>query len=501
MSSSLIPALQNYLSLVQSLFAQERSRDATSSEESKRRQSLEDRIRSAADAAEQQSEFSELLEATAAAFSQDGKEKTDSRRWQWSVKDFLRLSGLYLDAWDVKPLELHVIANFYQQEFEKNDALETHLAPLEFVRFSEETMKFGEFEVRRFSREELDALLKNRIRQVFYPYAAVETAKLTGYWFVVSRENMPVPPRRGKGLTLTARLPREQSPLPRALERALLSLALCRWGLWTDRSWEPGGDIVTTKDVNPFAGRLHPRIPFFITASDVTTSRPTRAPDLSVLTFQPVIDPETGETTGDEPANGMWKDGEETKQFVARVTAGEELIGAVIDDSPEVWQFMNTALHFFVKAFLGPDNWESLLWYVTAIEALLGEEKPQLTKLLKKRVSLVIGTTETERKNVAQKFDKIYGIRSHLVHGKTKLGDFNVFHGHLGEVHEMARRIAIWMLHLLLSIRRSSGLGGELPSREDILAMLEMDESTRNQFSAILPSLPPGFPGVAAWKN
>jgi hypothetical protein len=253
--------------------------------------------------------------------------------------------------------------------------------------------------------------------------------------------------------------------------------------------------------VNAFAGRRHPRIPFFITASDVTTSWPIKAPDLSVLTFQPVIDSETGETTGDEPANGTWKDGGETKEFVARVTAFEELIGAVLDDLPEVWQFMNTALHFFVKAFIGPDNWESLLWYVTAIEALVGEDKPGLTKLLKKRVSLVIGTTKNERKAVAEKFDKIYEFRCQLVHGKTPLHDSEVFQGHLGEVHDMARRMAIWMLHFLLSIRRSPALGGELPSRENVLAMLEMDESTRNQFSAILPSLPPGFPDVAAWKQ
>jgi hypothetical protein len=214
MSSPLIPALEKYLSLVQSLFAQERGVDATGPGEPKRRQSLEDRVRSAAEAAEQQTEFSELLEATAAAFSQEGKEKNDSRGWQWSVKNFLRLSGVYLDAWDEKPVEPHVIANLYRQEFEKNVALETYLAPLEFVRFSEEKMRFGQFEVRRFSQEELDTVLRNRIRQVFYPYAAVETADLTGYWFVVSRENIPVPPRRGKGLTLTARLPREHSPLP-----------------------------------------------------------------------------------------------------------------------------------------------------------------------------------------------------------------------------------------------------------------------------------------------
>ena len=499
MCSSLIPALEKYLSLVQSLFAQERGIAVPGPGESKRRQSLEDRVRSTADAAEQQAEFGELLEATAAAFSQEGKEKSDSRGWQWSVKNFLRLSGVYLDAWDEKPVEPHVIANLYRQEFEKDEALVTYLAPLEFVRFSEEKMKFGQFDVRRFSREELDTLLKNRIRQVFYPYAFVETAELPGHWFVVSRENLPVPPRRGKGLTLTARLPREDSPLPRALERALLSLVLYRWGLWTDRSWEPGGDIVTTKKVNPWAGRRHPRIPFFITASDVMTSWPIRAPDLSVLSFQPVIDPETGETTGDEPANGTWKDRGETKEFVARVTEGGELIGAVLDDLPEVW--MNTALHFFVKAFLGPDNWESLLWYVTAIEALLGENKPGLSRLLKRRVSGIIGTTAKEREYIAAKFEAIYKIRCNLVHGNTQLADSEVFHGHLGEVHEMARRIAIWMLHFLLSIRRSPRLGGEMPSRENILAMLEMDESTRNQFSAILPSLPPGFPNVATWKQ
>ena len=59
------------------------------------------------------------------------------------------------------------------------------LAPMEFVQFPKRELKFSGFDIRKFDRNELDAIVGNDVNRVFYPYAVVDTDVLKEYWFVV----------------------------------------------------------------------------------------------------------------------------------------------------------------------------------------------------------------------------------------------------------------------------------------------------------------------------
>lgn len=78
--------------------------------------------------------------------------------------------------------------------------------------------------------------------------------------------------------------------------------------------------------------------------------------------------------------------------------------------------FIYAATRFMVKGFLSA-GLDQLLWHITAIEALLGENSGNLLDTLKRRLSMILGTTEKDRKATRKEFGELYDFRSRLVHG------------------------------------------------------------------------------------
>ena len=490
MGSQLESMLTDYLNVLESPFIE--AREAKHPSESLHiLRSTEQQIRSLVEELEEQHEFKQLVGATRSEFSKDDFERRIGGLWDQRVKSFFRRSGLYQNLFAGRQIDPHSIKALYQDAFERSITT-TYVAPLEFVEFAEERMDFEDFQIRRFAAEELNELLKQRICQLFYPWAVVNTSRLAPYWFLVCAEEKT--PEGPGDWQWSADIEMRYSPFSGRLKQAFRRLILYRWkDPFTEHS-----QLLIPKRVDPWAGPFQFCIPFTFAISDSLIEAPLRSPDLSLLAVQPVFDNTTGEEIGEEPCPGWVLSEEENHEFCSFIEQAGVLLKNAQLDRPE-WRFADTALNFLEKAFLSQGA-EQLLWHITTIEALLGEKTESgLTNLLKRRIALILGNSEEERKQIRKNFQELYDLRSDLVHGSATLPDRKIYHGHLGQAREIARAVTLWMLCYLSHIRVTSQHDSELPSRENILAVLDMDEKSRMQAFGLLSCLPEGFPHVSTW--
>ena len=239
------------------------------------------------------------------------------------------------------------------------------------------------------------------------------------------------------------------SPFSGALKQAFRRLILYPWSDTLTR----GVQVLTAKKPDPRAAPV-PFLfaaPFALSVSESLITAPHRAPDLSVLATEPIFDHE-GRECGMQPVVGCWLNEEETADFCSFISDVDCLIKRAKAEDPE-WRFASTALNFLEKAFLSSGA-EQLLWHITTIEALVGENVDAgLTRLLKTRVGRALGNTMEERRQIGKNFDELYSLRSDLVHGNATLPDREFYLSHLGQAREMARKLTLWMLHYLASVR------------------------------------------------
>ena len=91
-------------------------------------------------------------------------------------------------------------------------------------------------------------------------------------------------------------------------------------------------------------------------------------------------------------------------------------------------------------------------------------------------------------------------IRSNLVHGNAKILRQQVYVGYLREAREFARRCLLWFIHCLDHILTEVAISGStqvLPSRENILSVLDLNDGAKR----VIELLPTGFPRVSTWKT
>ncbi len=233
---------------------------------------------------------------------------------------------------------------------------------------------------------------------------------------------------------------------------------------------------------------------------DNLLTHPTFIPELPRrLGTDPILDG-TGEEIGEMPAVYIPLDENETDSFKAFI----QHIGSLFDSletKDDEWKFLDTALAYFIKAFSTEyGDLEELLWHITVLEALLGEEGEGITERLAGRIASILGKTKKERKDLRKEFKRLYEIRSDLVHGN--LPENQTYLGYLREARSLARRTLLWFLHYLAHIQVEIVQGQateSVPTRKDILKLLDLDKNSRLHISRIIDSIPQDFPCVSKW--
>ncbi|MBI3895484.1 MAG: hypothetical protein HY313_06095 [Acidobacteria bacterium] len=502
MSPELETSIVNYLTLVETLFQEGKAESGSSS--SVRLLMTEDQLLvRLVKEAEGATAFLDLTQTTAQEFLGD-----QSDVLELEVRNYFRLSGIYQVLFNDEPWERSEVFLNYEKAFTSKTYRVTHLAPIQLVDFSADLLDCGTFRIQRFSKEELDHILRNRVKRVFYPEAYVDLEKISHYWFICVTENVSV---TGKLGMFTIFIPVGRKP---ALDS--VALAIKHLMLYT---WEPSGAILSIQREDQTVGFLtqdgivppRPRFPLVISTWDSLIHWPQSCPDFSRLELkirgprilhegkvrETWMDLEIG-AEGEAEAEFPLHEAEKTAQFAAVMKQVSKMLTEI---NARGWNFMNTALDFLFKAFISDDK-EGLLWSITAIEAVLGEKVDYgLTRLLRTRISRILASSPQEIREIKKRFNNLYEFRSNLVHGNTPFEEkSHLQYLYVNEAWEMARAVVLWMLGYLNHVAQHLPDGvAEVPSREDLLKVFDMDLERRRRTAKILQALPDSFPNVPEW--
>ena len=438
-------------------------------------------------ALENSQEFDSLSKYTLQEFNKD---KSFTAIWQHHITTFFRWSGLYEKIFEREHFDREEICSTYAKELKAESGQWTYLAPIELVQFPDETLKFDNFTIQRFTAEELTMLLKQRTCGLFYPWAVVDLYRLSQFWMVVCTEEKPI---SHSGLLVWGdEIKPKYSPFSGKLKNAFRILSLYRWR----DQYSPNENLLLSENTSGFSLNIYPSLPFTIQIPHALIDNPPAAPDLSDLPMEPTIDND-GEEVGEHPYFGLdiSENEAEFRKFVQNTDALIEKIKRV----PQ-WQFMEVALSFMEKGFTD-SGLEQLLWHIAAIEALMGQRGAGITNRLKSRVSYILGNTEVEISKIKALFGRLYDLRSTFIHGDERLLDPKVVQHDLAQAREMARQTALWMLsylnHILSECENNQV---EPPTRENLLAVLNLNKNSRTQTANILACLPDTFPRVPSWE-
>ena len=438
--------------------------------------------------AEKGQEFQGVVRETASLYYPEGRARGSSDKLAQQVAEFFRLSGAYCDLLDGKVVQPEELLSRFQTAFEAKSQTVTHYVPIEWVSFGKEVICFGDFKIRQLTTAEMEAIFSDRIRRVFYPWARVNEAELAGYWFLIASETAPVdPPGKSISFRIDVRVDPHRPRFSPPIDRALSLLAI---GDWATRRPLPAGKPREPMDLDTPEWPLPELVPFVISVSANPLERPRRAPDTSRLNRVDGIDAQTGETF-DSPNFQVHWNAAKANEFERLLAKALRALDGIRPHQQE-WAFMDVALRFLGRAFTS-EGIESLLWNMTAVDALLGEDRRGTKALLSGRVGKMLGEPQKA------KFKALYEIRSDLVHGNAEFKHKVLMH-HLGTARELARLAAVWILQYLACVAEAAhGSGTPVPPRTDLLAILDGNEATRQRWPAVTGALPKSFPKVKAW--
>ena len=463
-------------------------------------------LRHLVDQLEKRPEFNALVRETLSAFRSDDWHSAKSESW-WRdpIRQFFCRTGYYTNtfAGSDKPCDLF---QRYEAAFQHRSVQTTYLAPLEFVNFPKDSqLKFSGFEILKFDRNKLDKIVGNEVNRVFYQKAEVDTSILQEYWFIVVKTEEKV--QRLGHLYYSAsdvaaaedRVYLEYTRFPPAIERVLARLVLFDW-------------VGDPEDPSTYSGQnCYPfgfNIPFVIRVDDNDLGRPQSAPDCSKLITTP------GGNEGENEIPFVIFDLKKSRAvtFEQHIQRADECLRHLekkkydtklpyLDTLDTRWPFLKVAMGNLIKAFF-TEELEQLLWHITALEALLGEERG-IRRSIAKRSAAIVGTTKKERTRLKKQFENLYDLRCDLVHGNQFEKD--IHRKQLFEARMMALRIMIWFVNYLGEITARIKQGswkGDVPDREDLLVLLDrrIGNVDQKRLQAILGDLPTEFPSVPDWS-
>lgn len=439
--------------------------------------------------AEGQKEFEELGGITKSEFSSNNEwgEWGDWGDCKEEVRNFFRNSGCYVDLFNDKKLNNEELFISYCKEFQKQDYQIKLLALMEFVEFAEDSMDFGSFRIRKFSTNELKAILRNEINEIFYPKAhfdVTELNKLEKYWFIsLSAPRSVVRPSRKIRPSIKSNpIERKYTKYPKPLEDILKCLILFEWKLC--QAWSPDFTL---------------NIPLIMQINECLLVSPWWTPDLSVLETTGDCDPVTHESA-EIPAVRFRLDASKTELFKKLITEVKKILDN-LNIKENNWGFLEIAQNYLIKAFFSETEYlEQLLWHITTIDALLGENKPGRKKRLARRIAFILEKTEAEKENIKNLFNKVYQVRCDLVHGNLPNEEVRV--SQIYGSRNLARKTLLWFLHCFGYINskiQDIQPTMNIPTREDVLRLLDSDQSTMARLDWLIKSFPTDFPYIKEW--
>ena len=432
---------------------------------------------------ESSDELKSLVAATAAATPPDRFEH------KTAVKSFFRRSGLYNELRKGCVPQVAPALNQYRAAFSRNTMRTRYLAPLDFLHMKGRAMRFQTFELRKFTQAELALFLGQEVNLIYYEDAVLELDNLENFWWLLSHAESPLGRKPSGADELDPRVQMHLTPHPE-VETPMKILALYNW-LVNPMLINYFGDGVPGLTWTP------PSVPFLISVhDDLLQSPPAINVDLTRLLWATISVPETEEYI-EGPLDYWDFDEGQSAAFEAFLRRTEAMV-LNVTEVPE-WRFVTIALDYLLKAFVSKGK-EQLIWHITALESLLGQKGEALTDSIGRRVAQITAADEKAQKETRKKFRELYNFRCDIVHGNS--AEKELLCHHLNQARYFARDTTMWFLSFLTVLREkwsSEDPGRPLPSRRDLLCLLDMSPVARAGIGGFARALPPDFPNVATW--
>jgi hypothetical protein len=442
--------------------------------------------------------FNDLVLSFSVALGRE-QEASSSNSVSWeepnAVKNFLRRSRIYLNLYHGKSVDKDEYFQHLMTALTERN-IRTISLKLIHVGFWEDVIDCGAFKIQRFSKEELDELFENELNHIFYPYAEVDTKKLSKYWLLSEEHFQEI--QKGDISEIYKFIDeQEEGVYTHIPDRTTQLLTLFDW---------EGKHIVYSDDIKSdfMWERISIPASFWIT-NDIFGS-PASAPILSRLSSWPVYD-EYGIPVYDE--NG---EEEEEPAFVIRLDEVDEKRFKEIQHSTQKflqeldlkacnWEFIGRAMGYLAKAYFA-EGLEQLLWHIIVLEALFGD-KGEVMESIRNRACSILGKTEREKKSIRKRINELYTLRSDLVHGKEIAG--KVYHGHLRQARQLARDSLIWFLTFLSGIKEELSKAevsvNNYPHRSELLSILDLKKENLVRLGFVIEKLPRNFPNIETWGS
>jgi len=429
--------------------------------------------------------------------------------WTGILKRFFRMDGIYLRIADGDSPAPEKILERLVCEINRKECTVTYLALIDnieqtityrtFIDNNEETaeeISFGEFSLEYLDADALKDVLNFRNRSVFYPHTLTGFSRFQDHYFlVVVREKrhagfggFQVIAKGVGSSTISRRL--TQLPLP--VEKGLRTLVLYDWKqIWQEQDEKSA--------IEKRVGWRGFGVPAIITVTDDLLGWPVWLPSAEKIEMEDDMDDEDN-ANGEKPAWPIFSlDEKESKKLTETLVELHDALSSL--ESNKEAEFLRNAAGFLLKGFLS-ERLEQLLWHMIAIEAALGEQlsNESVTRVMQRRLGLILGETEASRKEVGKAFYNLYSIRSGLVHGDHLRKD--VFEGHLAEARKLARAAVVWAIRGFSLLAKKGNVTPTLaPKRSDLLRLLDMTEEERLRLPAQVSWLPSSFPRVPDWTE
>ena len=258
----------------------------------------------------------------------------------------------------------------------------------------------------------------------------IDSSLLRNYWFVCVTENKLF---KKSSLDFDEKIKFNHSAFPKKIELALKKLTLFDWQCFEkENEWW-----------------VAPEIPYVFVVNDNLLSPPSSIVfDYRQLLTEPFIDSRTGEELGEKPVTFFDLD-EEFEKFILTIENTFQIF-----QNNDNLNFIDNALGHFIKGFFA-HGIEELLWHISTIEALLGDNSSGLTSHLARRSALIIEKEPARRKMIYAEFKQLYDFRSKLVHGNPdinkehKKNKKNLNSQHLYKARNISRLILLWFLRYI----------------------------------------------------
>ncbi len=454
-------------------------------------------IRGIVDDLEKSSEFHAFVEALRTLISAAKYHNGNASFWEHAIANGLRRSGYYSNLAIGRTTKSSVALKRLMKAFTPHRVTVTYLAPMEYLYLEASPVACRTFAIRKFTSTELDKILETARCKLFYPDAITDTGFLCNYSFLTLKETRALNPIGKININLGAvgKVNLRYCSHP-VIEKALYRLALYQWL----PDWNSESAPLTKKgSAGDWKGWLGFKIPFVIQVSNSILDRPASIPNLARLHTEPYCHPSTGEEIGEKPSQWITLDEKQTQMLQKCLIRVDKMLTNV-EPFGSSWPFLMRGLGFLVKGYFS-EGLEQILWHITALEAMFGEKRSGLTQLMTRRVAAVLGETDDQKKLIKKHFQELYDLRSKLVHGSEISED--IWDGSVKDAREFARCSLLWFLSFLESIAKTGkhSTSTSLPTREEILAVIDSRPEAIVRLAKLLQSAPSSFPAVKTWQE